>query len=145
MKKTVKLLKIAPKLEVEGIVKLTQEIITKEVDFAEEDNKMLDFFYENIGCDCIDVVAFGYYDNPSHYSVTVDDEGLLKSGNVVIQYTLPIDNEPIVKELAGTILIGKVAEIEGREFDGFFEVGLSDTDIEYLTKNLKFDLKGVTR
>lgn len=144
MKQTVSLLKIAPKLE-DGFVKLIKEVVSKEVDYSLEENQMLEFFYEHIGCDTIDVVAFGYYDNPNHFSVTVDDNGLLTSGNVAMKYTLPFEGEDISLELCGTILIGKVSELEGREDDGYFEVGLSDDNIEFLTKNLKFDVLGVTR
>lgn len=144
MKKTVQLLKIAPTLE-NGDFKFTHEVITKEVDYSQEENQMLHFLYENIGCNCIDVVMFGDYHDTNHFSVTVDDEGLLKSGNVVMSYTLTIDNNTMVKELSGTVLFGKVAEIKGRELDGYFEVGLTDDDIKYLTKNLKFNVLGITR
>ena len=43
MKQTVKLLKIAPRLE-DGFVKLTHEVISKEVDYSLEENQMPEFF-----------------------------------------------------------------------------------------------------
>lgn len=144
MKKEVKLFKITPTLE-KGVVKLTHEVVSKEVDYSLEDNQMLEFYYRQIGCDTIDVTNFGGYSNPMHFSATVDDEGLLKSGNVAMSYSIPIGNRKVVRELCGTVLIGRVAEIEGREHDGYFEIGLTDNDIEFLKKNIECEVLGVTR
>lgn len=143
MKKTVKLFKVSPILA-EGVIRVRKEVISKEVDFSNEENQMLDFFYENIGCDLIDVVVFGDYYSPSHFTATVDDEGLLKSNNVVLNYKINVDGRELAYDLCGTVLFGRVGEVEGREEDGFFELGLNDEDIEYLDKNLQIDLVGVT-
>ena len=142
--KTVRLMRVRPNI-IGDVINVECEVVSKEVDFSSDDTTMLDFFYKNIGCDCIDIVSFGGLYNPKGFSVTVDDEGLLKSGNVVLKYTLPIDNDNHVLELSGTILIGKCDYVEGRDEDGLNEVGLSDEEIKYIKENLQIELKGVTR
>lgn len=142
--KEVKMLKIQPIL-INGTVDMKVKVIGKMVDFDKDEATMLDVFYKHIECDCIDIVSFGGHYNPKGYSVVVDDEGLLKSGNVVITYTLPIDGEEYPLDLAGAILIGKSDYVENRDEDGLYEVGLSDEDLDYIQDNLTIKLRGVTR
>ena len=145
IKKEVRLIKIRPNIVGDIMVDLDVSIIGKEVDFSNDDLTMLDEYYKHIGCDCIDITSFGGIYNPKGYSVVVDDEGLLKSGNLVMAYTLPIEGENITLELAGTILIGKSDYVENKDFDGLYEVGLSDSDIEYIKEHLSVRLLGLTR
>ena len=143
-KKTVRLLRIRPSV-VDTMVMVGVEVVEKEVDFSKDDLSMLDFYYEHTECDCIDIVSFGGLYNANGFSVVCDDEGLLKSGNVVMKYALPIDDELHELKLSGSILIGKCDYIEGREDDGMYEVGLTDEQLDYIQENLQYKLLGVTR
>lgn len=64
-----------------------------------EDN--LKFFYSEIGCDMIDAVFFKGFD------VFCDDEGLLKSGNAVIEYSQGENRVPLAGNLVFTNGIDK--------------------------------------
>ena len=64
----------------------------------------LNFFYNEIGCEMIDVVRFDGFD------IFVDDEGLLKKGNVVAEITWGEFKVP----LAGNLLITKGADDNGK-------------------------------
>lgn len=143
-KKTVQLLRIRPSI-LNGAVDLEVSIVSKEVDFSQDDISMLDFYYKNTECDCIDIVSFGGIYNPNGFTVVCDDEGLLKTNNIVLKYILPIDGENLELDLSGSILIGKSDYIEGREDDGMYEIGLNDEQIEYIHKNLQIKFLGVTR
>lgn len=148
MKRNVKLLKIEPSIKELPIgLQPTITISVVEVEVNDENtNEFLYFAYEQIGCDCIDVTTFGGHYNENHFSVTVDDEGLLKSGNVAMELKLPIvDMGVVTLELCGTILIGHCSELEGKPLDGLYEVGLTDEQIEYVQNNLEIRVIGLTR
>lgn len=141
--KTVRLMRIKPSI-VGNTLSLESEIVSKEVDFSQDDISMLDFYYEHTECNCIDIVTFGDVDSLKSFTVVVDDEGLLKSGNVVMTYQLDILGVPYELDLCGAILIGKSDYIEGRE-DGLYEVGLDDEQIQFIQNNLAVKFLGVTR
>ena len=144
-KKTVYLMRIRPKVDVaKKLVTVETELVSTEVDYSQVDNSMLDFYYKHTECDCIDIVSFGGLYNPKGFTVVCDDEGLLKSGNAVMKYTLPIESLPYELDLAGSILIGKSDYIEGRMEDGLFEVGLTMEDVEYIQNKLQISFLGLT-
>lgn len=142
--KNVRLFKIRPNI-VGEVIKMEMSVVEKEVDFSQDAISMLETYHSNIECDTIDMTSFGGIQNPEGYTVIVDDEGLLKSDNVVLEYKLPIGDKVATLELAGTILIGKSDYVEGREDDGLYEVGLTDKDIEYINNNIEMRLLGITR
>lgn len=144
-KKTIYLLRLRPQVDVEKkLITVETELVSTDVDYSQDDNSVLDFYYKHTECDCIDIVSFGGLYNPKGFSVVCDDEGLLKSGNAVMKYTLPIDNVPYELDLSGSILIGKSDTIKGRELDGLFEVGLTMDEIEYIQDNLHIEFLGLT-
>lgn len=111
---------------------IEQDIKIIDAPSKEEDD--LDFFYREIGCRTIDVVQFNGLD------IFVDDEGLLVSGNVVIEY---YDNgEPIVI-LAGNLVITNGIDTIGRT------VWFSDDDHKTMMNIVKrlesFVVKGITK
>src|SRR5699024_10851863 len=80
--------------------------------------KKLEFFYKNIQCEYIDVVDVG---NEYELSIVCDDEGLLKSGNVVMDVYHESLKEPF--SLAGALLIGKnINTDDGVEIEGFYVI-----------------------
>tara|TARA_R110000772_G_scaffold5454_4_gene19482 strand:+ start:2306 stop:2698 length:393 start_codon:yes stop_codon:yes gene_type:complete len=68
----------------------------------EEDN--LDFFYKSIGCRMIDVVRFDGFD------AFCDDEGLLVSGNAVIEYS----HADFAVPIAGNLVFSNGVDSIGR-------------------------------
>ena len=88
----------------------------------------LTFAYEKIGCDLVDVV---YIDN--NVTMWVDDEGLLKSDNAVLEYTNNIT-------LAGNIVFTGGADSVGNN------LYLDDAEIHKLKVMCRnAELKGITR
>ena len=140
MKQKIKLLKIEPKLEDEYIGISMKEVSTY-VDYVGDSRDFLEFVYDEIGCELIDVATFGNYASENHFTCIVDDEGLLKSGNVAIEYSLPINDIKHTLELCGTILVGKVGMVEG--VDSYIEIGLTDEEVTYLKGNMQFKVLGL--
>lgn len=108
------------------------EYMTRSVEVVDapiKDN--LDFFYKNIGCDMIDCVYFDGFD------VWVDDEGLLKSDNLVFEYTHKGFSVP----LAGNLVITKGVDSQGATL--FFE---DDEDLSEIFEMLNtMEFKGTTK
>ena len=106
------------------------ELIDAPID--EKDN--LDFLYKNIGCQMIDVV---YFDK---FEIFVDDEGLLKSGNCVYEYS----SGGFTVALAGSLIIAKGVDDEGRTL--WFD---EKEDIEALEETVNMlksaEWKGMTK
>lgn len=84
-----------------------------------------------IGCRIVTVVSFAH-----NIDAWCDDEGLLATGNFVNEYTI---KEPEAKiSLAGNIVfLGSTPEGE--------TIGLNDEQIEYLSENLTFGLRGFVK
>lgn len=81
--------------------KITRDINIVSVPKADSN---LSFITGSLGCDMIDVVAVNGFD------IFVDDEGLLKSDNVVASYYQ--DGEKIT-DLAGNLLVSAGIDAEG--------------------------------
>lgn len=109
------------------------KVIGIEPPKEEKDN--LEFFYKAIECDMIDIVYAEGFD------MVVDDEGLLKSNNVVNEYTLPNGSKVV---LAGNIVFTKPCDNEGRTV--WFD---EDEDLELIVSIQDMikasELKGVTK
>lgn len=122
---------------IENKVDEFDKVVTQNVKFvdAPKDSKdNLEFFYKHIDTNMIDVVFAEGFD------IWVDDEGLLKSGNAVIEFELDGRKVP----LAGNFIITKNPDAEGNT--QFFD---EDADAEVITKVVgvleRCTLKGVTR
>lgn len=141
--KKLQMLKVAPKLVEDSILpKIEISVVALESKGEEfESREMLDFYYKEIECDLIDVATFGNPYEKNHFSVIVDDEGLLKSGNVAMALLLPIEGETLTLELCGTLLFSKSELIEG---EGLVEVGLTEEEIQYVIENLGIKIIGIT-
>ena len=99
--------------------------------------KKLEYFYKNIRCDYIDVVDVG---EDGEISIICDDEGLLKSGNIVMDIHHESIHEPL--SLAGTLLVGKnIQESDGIEIEGF----RSQIELMNEIKKFKFEVRGITK
>ena len=91
----------------------------------------LEDYYKHLNCSCIDILQ--YY----NYTLIVDDEGLLKSNNVVIE--LINKYQPHSLELAGKILVMCINEDNSEELRG-----LTDKEIHNFISNHKVHLIGIT-
>lgn len=84
----------------------------------------LDTYYNLIGCDCIDIVMRKI--GGKYFDIVCDDEGLLKS-------------EPKISAISNTyepMLVGNLVIVHN---DGMGNlVGITDSDIEHLKKNIKY-------
>ena len=104
-------------------------------------NAHLDFYYEQIECDCIDIVhayaleELGIKGSVGEFCLVIDDEGLMKD--------IPVFN-PIASLLYGIEkhcqpLYGKVLVCQNRDTpDGIETVGLNDYDIAVLEGSIAF-------
>lgn len=95
---------------------------------------MLDFFQEHVE-NIIDIVNMHVYDYENDIAVVVDDEGLLKVGNIV--YEIKFKEQKI--QLAGTLLIGKN---EMRE-DGLYTVGFTSEELRDIHNNKHIVVKAI--
>ena len=83
-----------------GEDKLALNRVVTFVEAPKDEKDNLDFFYKHIDCDTMDGVYFDGYD------FFVDDNGLLKSGNVVCEYNgVPLAGNIVVT--AGCDSVGK--------------------------------------
>ncbi len=91
----------------------------------------LAFYYEQIGCDVIDIVV-----NENGRDLICDDEGLLKSNNVIAEY-------PDGQTLAGNLVMVKGVGSEGETI--FFDY---EQDLDELLEGVHYlqagELMGVT-
>ncbi len=91
----------------------------------------LAFYYEQIGCDVIDIVV-----NENGRDLICDDEGLLKSDNVIAEY-------PDGQTLAGNLVMVKGVGSEGETI--FFDY---EQDLDELLEGVHYlqagELMGVT-
>ncbi len=134
------MVKVRPSL-VQGIIPKVEVALSVVELEKNNDNKMLDFCYKEIGCDLIEYATFGDPYEEKHFNAIVDEEGLLKSGNIAMSLELPINNKPIQLDLCGTVLLSKSKLGE----EGLEEVGLTMEEVEYISKNLEVKVIGVTR
>lgn len=81
----------------------------------DEKEKNLPFYYENIGCNLIEFVQID-----REYSLVVDEEGLLKSGNPAWEITLKKSLKPV--HVVGRFILVKDIETD----DGMISVGFAD-------------------
>lgn len=100
-----------------------------------EEKVGLQTMYDNIGCDTVDVVRL-----PNNIDVWVDDEGLLKSGNVVMDYLVKEnkESEEFSLQLAGNALLLSY-DNEGNS------LGLSDEQIKWIQNNIQVRPYGITK
>lgn len=134
------MVKVRPSL-VQGLIPNVEVSVVELEKSNGNSSEMLDFCYKEIGCELIDYAMFGNPYEENHFNAIVDDEGLLKSGNVVMSLELPINNKPIQLDLCGTVLLSKSKLGE----EGLEEVGLTMEEVEYISKNLEVKVIGVTR
>jgi hypothetical protein len=95
---------------------------------APEQDEVLDFLYKEIGCNTVDVAYL-----PDGLLGWVDDEGLLKSGNVVCEY----GGAP----LAGTVILSMSETTDEGETKWLETVEDIESAIDMAEKS---ELKGVT-
>ena len=115
--------------EHKGMLLDTSAMLMKTV-FFEEDFGLEDM-YNHVGCDHLDIVRL-----PERIDIWVDDEGLLKSGNIVMQYQLKDIGEPL--HLAGNALFLSYDD-EGNT------IGLTNDQIMWIAENIEFVPYGETR
>ena len=97
--------------------------------FGNEDGVHLSEMQDLIGTDTVTVVSL-----KNNIDIWVDAEGLLKSGNSVSRYTI----EDFQIDLAGNAIL------LGDDGNGG-TVGLNEEQIEYLSENLSFGLRGFVK
>lgn len=106
----------------------TKGIVTRLLN-EKDKNKGLEFYYENIGCDIIDIVRIS-----RKTLIICDDEGLLKRGNPIFSILLPNGEE---FQIAGTFMIAKK--------DGAKTVGFNSlSDVSKHLSNIKIGIIGIT-
>lgn len=117
-----------------GINQDSKKIEPEIVEYNHTEDK-LDFFYNRLSCQCIDVVDVG-----EEICLVCDDEGLLNTGNPVME----IHHDDFVEniKLAGHILMGKNAVTkEGIEIVGFNTEG----ELLKATREFRFGVYGVVK
>lgn len=113
---------------------LEKGIIEDEViEFEKDDNSNLGDYYSIIGCRSIDIVNLN-----KDIAVIVDDEGLLKSSNPVLQINTDDSNE---LQLSGKLIFAKNHYTD----DGISLTGLSSGECLELMISLKIKVIGVTK
>lgn len=101
-------------------------------DFDEENS--LQSKYEKIGCDTVDVVRL-----PMRVDVWVDDEGLLKEMNPVMEYSIKVEGKsPEKLLLAGNAFFLSYDE-QGNT------IGLSSEQLEWIQKNIHYEFYGMSK
>lgn len=112
-----------------GILITPEKTIVATKTFSYEEMP-LEKMYELLGCSTVDVVSLDH-----NIDMWVDDEGLLKSGNMVMDYT--ISNDAPIK-LSGNVLL-LASNDEGET------IGLSDEQLSWIQKNLTYRAIGYVR
>jgi len=112
-----------------------KEIRVFSVESPEDVDSNLDFFYEHVA-DLVDFARFGVADYESDVVAIVDDEGLLKSENIV--YEIRFGSQ--TRQLAGTLLIGKT---ERREDHELYTVGFTGEELLEIYKNNTIEVKAI--
>lgn len=113
-----------------------KEIKVFSVESPEDvDSDNLKFFYEHVA-DLVDFARFGVADYENDVVAIVDDEGLLKSENIV--YEIRFGSK--TRQLAGTLLIGKT---ERREDHELYTVGFTGEELLEIYKNNTIEVKAI--
>lgn len=112
-------------------------VLTETVEFPEKEK--LGWYYETIGCDCIDIVApygvdgiakmYNLESIVGKFCLVVDDEGLLKEKpevNPIASLMYGCDDHGQV--LCGNVIVGANKNTD----DGIETVGMSDSDLMLL-------------
>lgn len=115
--------------------KEAKEIKVFSVESPEDVDSNLDFFYEHVA-DLVDFARFGVDDYENDVVAIVDDEGLLKSENIV--YEIRFGEQ--TRQLAGTLLIGKT---ERREDHELYTVGFTGEELLEIYKNKTVEVKAI--
>jgi len=115
--------------------KEAKEIKVFSVESPEDVDSNLDFFYEHVA-DLVDFARFGVDDYENDVVAIVDDEGLLKSENIV--YEIRFGEQ--TRQLAGTLLIGKT---ERREDHELHTVGFTGEELLEIYKNKTVEVKAI--
>lgn len=132
------MIKIEPKPSIEKDFIPSVRLSKIEID---TDN-FLEVCYKEIGCDLIEYATFGNPYEENHFNAIVDEEGLLKSGNLVMELGLILNGEKLILQLCGTVLLSK-SKLD--EEHGLIDIGLTDNEIDYLKNNLEVSLIGKTK
>ena len=106
--------------------------MSEVIDFPTGSGSNLDFYYKQIGCDCIDIVhtyaleELGVRGSVGEFCMVIDDEGLLKDNPVLN----PIASLLYGCDLHGQPIAGNVLICQNRETPvGIETVGLTDYDV----------------
>lgn len=100
-----------------------------KVEKVNDEDISLKEMYRLINCDLVELVRL-----TDNINIWVDEEGLLKSGNVVTE----IISDDMKIKLAGKILFLK-EDKDGKS------IGLNSEDIKFLNSNLKYRIVGFTQ
>lgn len=130
------MMKIEPSIEKDFIPSVRLSKIEIDTDNFLED------CYKEINCDLIEYATFGDPYEQDHFNAIVDEEGLLKSGNLIMELELTLIKEKLKLQLCGTVLLGK-SKLD--EEHGLIDIGLTDNEIDYLKNNLEVSLIGKTK
>lgn len=111
----------------------TMRFITEIESFKKDSERnALHDYYRLIDCNSIDIVNYN-----DDIAIIVDDEGLLKSNNPIVEITI---NDSYKHHLAGTLIFAKNHYGDDR----ISLIGLSDGEIFNLMTTLKLKAIGVT-
>lgn len=118
------------------IVKYENENVKGSLlNFKEIKKIELKHMYDLIGCDLVEAVRL-----PKDIDIWVDEEGLLKSGNIVIGYKVEPNEESdgFELQLAGNALFLSSDE-EGNT------IGLNEEQLKWIQDNVKYGMFGVAK
>lgn len=103
-----------------------------------EEVDSLDFFHDHVS-NIIDITSLGLFDYEKDLAFVIDDEGLMKSGNLV--YLVEIGDKSM--HIAGDFLIGRNELKE----DGIYTIGFTKDEINDIKNNhgLRVSVYGVTK
>lgn len=105
------------------LVSVTDKIKLSVVDMGEEFG--LEEMYDKVKCSMLDIVRL-----PENIDIWVDDEGLMKSGNIVLEYSINTGEGVHQLQLAGNALF--------MSYDSQGEtIGLNGRQISWIDKNVK--------
>lgn len=90
-------------------------------------NHELDDYYRYINCSTIDIILF------NDYALIIDDEGLLKSANPVIEIHHIYQSKESI-ELAGNVIVARVDEKNTEELRGLTKAEIIDFHSQYITR-----------
>lgn len=109
--------------------------ITMIEEFEKDSRSNLKDYYRIIGCDSIDITNYS-----KDIAIVVDDEGLLKSANPVLEIAVDRNYYGNTIQLAGTLVFAKNHYGE----DGISLVGLTEEEILLLLRSLKMRAIGIS-